>query len=644
MRKVALAGIIGNPVTSNSSHNGGWTKTVKSILEDKLNQSIDIINQRDDWDSYDLIILTEGVNYKEGSFNFFGGVQQDQITRLEKLKNFKGQVRSVEEVVDYNIVMEKRKELKEFGWKYKVPAVIKLKEMSDKLVLGDSHSVSVFKEGHTIYRNDGKTLKGFLKKGIKSYLKDGIKELIFYAGNIDVRFHLFNPDRPTPFIEKIDGLIMELSKQLVELNLNKVTCVKLLPIENIDRKLPKTGQLDGKNYNGTWQERMDAVNYFNGKLEEMCNAYNFNILSWDFDYSSPLSFDHMEARQSVHLRPSSYMFAEKDAKKETKEITQEIDFDKVETGDFVKSNDNIGLKDFIQYYEKAKKVQEVKYQGIDWKESDVNDDLVWNVPIYDIINRRYAAFSSLLEALKQGYNDPKGNGKYFVEQGTIERLSDNNFIKLCYLFRLCGSGINYKPKTDDEPWGTHGFGNFWVVKELRKGSTKFDDWLLSLPEDKFCDVKGYLLPMIKGGLRNFILKESEDLVKHIMEFIILKGKVGIKDVVDIGNEYLLNIGAKRQNFVLTAFAMDLAEYFPHRVDRDSATYVGSNARKCLKKILPGVKTDEALQFLCDETGNHSKPYDMEDVACDYIRYCENFQSKEHVESNKGIRYERSICK
>jgi len=617
--KIALAGIVSNVVVSNFSHNGGWTKTIKSILEHKLNQSIDIINHKDNWNLYNLIILTEGVNYKEGSFNFFGGVQQDQITRLEKLSKFKGKLRSIEEVIDYNIVMNKRKELKNFNWTYKVPKVIKLIKMSNKLVLGDSHSVSVFKEGYTISRNDGKTLKGFLNKGIKSYLEEDTKELIFYAGNIDVRFHLFNPRRPIPFKQKIDTLILEMSNQLLNLNLDKVTCVKLIPIENIDRKIPKTGQLDNKNYYGSLQDRMQAVVYFNNKLEEMCNKNSFDILSWDFSYISPLPFEYMEARQSVHLRPSSYMFNKKED---------------------VKSNNKISLNDFIKYYEKAKKVQEYKYQGYNWKESDVNDDLVWNVPIYDIVNRRFAAFSSLLEALKQSENDPKGNGKYFIEASN--KLTDNNFIKLCYLFRLCGSGINYKPKTSDEPWGTHGFGNFWVVNELKKGFTKFDDWLLALPDDKFCDVKGYLLPMIKGGLRNFILKESESLIKHIIKFIVSKDKVGIKNIVDEGNDYLIKLGFKRQNFVLTAFAMDLAEYFPHRVDRNSTTYVGSNAKKCLKKILPGVKTDEALQFLCDQTGNYSKPYDMEDVACDYIRYCENFQSKEHIELNNGIRHERSI--
>lgn len=295
------------------------------------------------------------------------------------------------------------------------------------------------------------------------------------------------------------------------------------------------------------------------------------------------------------------------------------------------------LDNFLQYYQKAKKMQELKFENIQWSESDVNDDLVWNIPIYDVVNRKYAAFSSLLEAIKKQENDPKGNGKYFIKSKEIKNI---DFITLCYLFRLCGSGINYVPKKD-LPFNTHGFGNFWIVDLLKDGITDSYIWIDNLPDNKFCDVKGYLLPMIKGGLNNFIKNESIDLVNNIYNYII-KEKVGIKDVVDYGNSYLLKKGYKRQNFVLTAFAMDLAEYFPDIVDRDSDVYVGSNAKKCLKLILPNLKEDKAIRYLCDITGGFSKPYDMEDVACDFIRYLDNFQSEDHIKLNNGIKYRNNV--
>ena len=90
--------------------------------------------------------------------------------------------------------------------------------------------------------------------------------------------------------------------------------------------------------------------------------------------------------------------------------------------------------------------------------------------------------------------------------------------------------------------------------------------------------------------------------------------------------------------------MDMAEYFPSMVDPDSNVYVGSNAKKCLKLILPNMKHDDALRYLCEITGGISKPMDMEDVACDFIRYIENFQSADHIKLNNGKIYKNNVHK
>lgn len=294
------------------------------------------------------------------------------------------------------------------------------------------------------------------------------------------------------------------------------------------------------------------------------------------------------------------------------------------------------IKDFQQYYKKAKMMQELKYQGGFFTEKDINDDLIWNIPIYDVINRRFAAFSSFLEAIYLKNKDPKGNGKYFLDVN----ISKKDFAYMCYLFRLCGSGINYKPKKNT-PFGTHGFGNFWIVNELSNGNYDSFNWIKSIPLNNFCDVKGYLLPMIKKGIRNFIIEDSYELFEYLWKYMSTNEGCSIKELTDVGNEYLLLKGFKRQNFVLTAFSMDMAEYF--NVNKDGDLYAGSNAKKCLKLILPNIKNDNnALKYLCEITGGFSKPYDMEDVACDFIRYINNFQSKHHIDTNNGIIYKKNL--
>jgi len=304
---------------------------------------------------------------------------------------------------------------------------------------------------------------------------------------------------------------------------------------------------------------------------------------------------------------------------------------------------------FVDYFNKAKKMQELLYQGFNWTKEDIDDDLVFNVPIYDIINRRYAVFSSMPEAILRPSEDAKDNYKFFPENDMplFEKLM------LLYLFRLCGSGINYKPINKGEnPLGSHGWGNFWINGLMYEGIFDCDQWMDNIPENKFSDNKGYLLPMIPKGLRNFIVDDSRYIVRNILKFIDNHKGCSVVDVVDYANNNLLiTNGYKRQNFVMTAFAMDIAEYFPEYVNPDGDVYVGSNAKKCLKQIFPDIKgigsnlrvTNDALQLLIDITGGHNKKMDMEDVACDFIRYINNFQSEDHIRFNNGIKYYNNVC-
>lgn len=181
--KKAIVGVVSNPVRSLNSHNGGWTLVLKSIY------NADILTEKDDWNDYEELILSEGVNYKEGKFNFFGGVQDSFYKRLNKLNNFNGKVYCINEKIDYNVACNKRKELKGLSCN-KSPEVLYTKEYNNKLILGDSHSVSIYKPGYSINRIDGKTLNGFLKIGLHNFITKDTNDLIFYAGNIDVRFHV----------------------------------------------------------------------------------------------------------------------------------------------------------------------------------------------------------------------------------------------------------------------------------------------------------------------------------------------------------------------------------------------------------------------------------------------------------------------
>jgi hypothetical protein len=231
---------------------------------------------------------------------------------------------------------------------------------------------------------------------------------------------------------------------------------------------------------------------------------------------------------------------------------------------------------------------------------------------------------------------------------------------LFYLFRLCGSGINYVPRyateTLNDIVGTHGFGNFWIVDSVIKQRYTWQEWKQDLKNRirPFTDNKGYLLPQFtfegeRSGnhLRKFILEHSEGLVRHLFDKVT-KERMDIYQVTDYGNAYLKDAGFKKQNFVLTAFAADLAEYFPHYVNPKGWVYAGTNAIRCIKAIFPKVSSkinefeyiNEVLQFQSDRY--NLNPIDCEDSRnCDVVRYFQEYQSEDHIIKNDGRRMDNN---
>ena len=280
----------------------------------------------------------------------------------------------------------------------------------------------------------------------------------------------------------------------------------------------------------------------------------------------------------------------------------------------------------------------------------INDDLVFNIRIYDMLDRRYAAFSSFIEAIKKKDKDPKTNGQWFNK---LDDMPDFNWIMLYYLFRLTGSGINYKPKSTI-PFGTHGFGNCWLVERMLVNDTSIDSWLATLKRHNgpYTDSRGYLLPQISyknlnnGHLKHFILTESKDLISKLFAFISSERR-DIIECVDYCNEILVSKGFKRQSFVLSATMSDIAEYHPELINPDSMIYAGTNAKKCINVIFNKNKKvsnidyeSACIQFLADRY--KSTPYSVEDSRlCDVVRYFSEYQSKHHILQNNNVVYKNN---
>ena len=177
-------------------------------------------------------------------------------------------------------------------------------------MVGDSHSISAWEPGRTINRLDGKTLNGALKIGLKNLIptKDQ-KNVQFYFGNIDVRFH-FHRFGGADAIREIFKRYVDQLTDLKKEGYN-ITLTHLIPVEDESRKIPGTGKYLGKNFFGSQLERLEYVEHFNSLIEQTAESLDLKVARWkNLDYNG-LSFDDMESRQSVHIRPSSYMHANK---------------------------------------------------------------------------------------------------------------------------------------------------------------------------------------------------------------------------------------------------------------------------------------------------------------------------------------------
>ena len=305
--KAAIVGMLNNIGSSQSHHGGGYYHVMTSILKSEhIIGDLDVNPDPSTWNEYERLYILEGVNYQENVFNFIGGPQPEHRAKLEAMANYKGLAIAVNVPIDLNVFN------KRFNIDHQFTAIncidfAKLHGgVTRKLVRGDSHSLSVWRPGFGLDRTDGKTLHGFLKDAdsLVEEWNSKYDEVVLYFGNIDLRFHLMRQENPKAAVGELFRRYVEFAKKL-----NNATLVNLLPVEHESRKLPGTGLYLKQPYFGTRQERADLRDTANRIL----NNSGLKTLQWPdkwVDEDGMKMFEYMEAKQSVHLKPKYYMFAD----------------------------------------------------------------------------------------------------------------------------------------------------------------------------------------------------------------------------------------------------------------------------------------------------------------------------------------------
>lgn len=332
------------PIASRvASHRGAQG----AIYADMIRQSgyeVDVnwSGKIEDHNKYDVMFVYHGNDW-QGTVNIFGGVQGFPYAfNTRNFSKFKGQVYSLavdfppyHEFIRDRIQGAKARDvdiqqefldvdLANLERMYKTAITVKYPFITDKVVIGDSHSICMYRPGWTVNSVPFKTLHGALKTGLQKFVEDvtplqDVNAVECYFGNIDIRHHVCRIGND--YKKNVDVLVGEYVRQVEALPVKDVAIYELLPIEDESRKLPKSGYFEGKPFWGSWAQRNEARLYFREKLEE--TVTRAKVIRWT-DYLlnkyGQLDFEHMEKPKSIHLSRGSYPHWQGESAKETSSL------------------------------------------------------------------------------------------------------------------------------------------------------------------------------------------------------------------------------------------------------------------------------------------------------------------------------------
>lgn len=326
--KIGITNLLSNITTRPGSHKGGWARLLKCQLLNKGYNNVEILDNKDSLLNYDVIIFDLGAEYS-GALNLFGGLDEKVFKRLNEISQFKGQTFSWKnELADVRVLESRRANVStceqfkatDVGFLGTVHDVLSKTQTFDHvyraevLLIGDSHTPSVWTPGAMIERRDGRTLKGMLDNAtVNKYLEKfrdagvRISGVHVHCSSIDIRHHVHREPNPDMYALGLASALIESLLTIPEVTL---TVTHTMGIEDESRDLPKTGYFKGTPFCGTWEQRNRTRQIFNAVLDEIVGMdHDANVVKFPdnfFDEAGKLKFDVMEVPQSVHLSPEHY--------------------------------------------------------------------------------------------------------------------------------------------------------------------------------------------------------------------------------------------------------------------------------------------------------------------------------------------------
>jgi len=328
----------------------------------------------------------------------------------------------------------------------------------------------------------------------------------------------------------------------------------------------------------------------------------------------------------------------------------------------MKLNTTVYYDEFLRYYQLAKTQQfECNIGDIPHIESSVDDDLMKHVPLYDVVERKYAGFSNILNDAFYGFDEAHPHAKSIKSSNVTNNRSFmlNNFTQreefglvewlyLCILHRVTGSGIDYSQKES-------GYHNSLILHLCGAKSVGEMVEIVNTHRHPFYTSVGYQYPAFpkpdknkykRGGdyyLTEYAPRLAMDLAIFLEKNKENGKKLNFREIGSFMLDWNVDNKLRRYFFQYAAVVADIGDLFPEFVNLDSHFYYGTNAVECisyLAKKPKSVKRDVFLDMVMDKiyTDTGAFPYNAEDVCCDFIRWVENYV-KPGVDYN-GFNYDK----
>jgi hypothetical protein len=268
--------------------------------------------------------------------------------------------------------------------------------------------------------------------------------------------------------------------------------------------------------------------------------------------------------------------------------------------------------------------------------SSCGDPLMDSVTIYNCVNRREAGFSHVLQDIHGRRPD-----RYTVKKEYCNMTM--RYFELIH--RVTGSGASFEKD--------HGYRNT-IVPTLHTNFVDFQNtvkWFHHFgkvhPRPTIFTSIGNQIPAFPKPINGFtsggwmyLAMYAPVLAKEYHEWLeeryFSDKKTSHRAAVDWILNWHVHYGLKKFHFVLTAWVMDTQEYVPDFVDPWSICNYGKNAYEAIDlmyvndgKLKKSDFYDSAVIDVC--SAFNAKPYDIEDILCDYIRYVENYVPKKDYE-------------